>query len=303
MKKLISLLLSLIILGSCCACYLGVSAFDEEEMLNNRPTYSITSDFDDDTILLVTTSKASKLNPMYTPDDFEGLGVTEVSRITSDGREYHIFTLTLDRHCKQNVLDVIYELHKNKDILVAEPNYYAYIPEYKVPPTPAEQFISYVAKNCEYEITEDEVWIEYMYTFSEDKYLVRYYYSGLAYPCEVVCVQLGDYELTLSSLPMPVVYTNGKTYELEQAYKSGIITEADLETMTKFRNVDFEKLVYGDADSDGELSILDATLVQMYVAGLVDKTEIDLRLSDVDSDGDVSILDATAIQLKLAGIE
>ena len=302
MKKLICLLLSLVILSSCCACYLGVFAFNEEEMVNNRPKYSITSNFDDETILILLTSNASKSNPEFTPEDFGDLGVAKIERKSKDGAQNHCFVMTLDRQCKQNVLDVIYELHKNKDILSAEPNYQAYIPEYDVPDNAAEQFISYVVDTCEFEITEEDVRIEYMYTFSQDKYLVRYFY-GLDYPQFEVNKQIGDYELKLGSPPLPIVYTNGTIYELEQAYESGTITDADLETMTKFRQVDFERLLFGDADSDGELSILDATLIQMHIAGLVDKSQINLSLCDMDGDGDVSVMDATAIQLKLAGIE
>ena len=60
--------------------------------------------------------------------------------------------------------------------------------------------------------------------------------------------------------------------------------------------------VEGDADSDGEFTILDATHIQRFLAGLTDKSQIDLSAADYDTDGEVTILDATAIQRTLAGL-
>lgn len=57
----------------------------------------------------------------------------------------------------------------------------------------------------------------------------------------------------------------------------------------------------GDADCDGEVTILDATAIQQHLA-LLDTLKIDLA-SDVDDNGCVDIIDATIIQVKLAGIE
>ena len=58
----------------------------------------------------------------------------------------------------------------------------------------------------------------------------------------------------------------------------------------------------GDADSDGEVTILDATRVQRYLAGLAGEAEIDKAAADADADGDVTILDATRVQRVLAGL-
>lgn len=58
----------------------------------------------------------------------------------------------------------------------------------------------------------------------------------------------------------------------------------------------------GDADSDGEVSILDATRIQRYLADIVGADEIDADAADADEDGDISIVDATAIQRYLVGI-
>ncbi|MBQ8057136.1 MAG: hypothetical protein IJ275_02235 [Ruminococcus sp.] len=73
----------------------------------------------------------------------------------------------------------------------------------------------------------------------------------------------------------------------------------------------------GDMDADGEISILDASLIQGYLAGINDFEVRDLLpnaysyqgekgvlyISDFDFDGERTVLDATAIQLKLAKLE
>ncbi|MBQ8539242.1 MAG: hypothetical protein IJ433_06285 [Ruminococcus sp.] len=61
--------------------------------------------------------------------------------------------------------------------------------------------------------------------------------------------------------------------------------------------------VVGDADQDGELSVLDATEIQLVLAELKGwENESAMFAADYDRDGDVSVLDATAIQLELANI-
>jgi len=56
----------------------------------------------------------------------------------------------------------------------------------------------------------------------------------------------------------------------------------------------------GDADLDGEVTIIDATLIQRYLACLDDMDRIQRYLADTDGDGEITILDATAIQRWLA---
>ncbi len=85
----------------------------------------------------------------------------------------------------------------------------------------------------------------------------------------------------------------------------------DLEEVFESFNLGY---LIGDADRDGRLTILDATLIQRLVAGLTDFDDeiIDYYddtlseagfpkfISDFDCDGERTVLDATAIQLKLA---
>ena len=52
----------------------------------------------------------------------------------------------------------------------------------------------------------------------------------------------------------------------------------------------------GDVDGDGEVTVMDATLVQKYIASLETLTDSQLNVADVNGDGEISVLDATQIQ-------
>ncbi|MEE0855881.1 MAG: dockerin type I repeat-containing protein [Ruminococcus sp.] len=61
--------------------------------------------------------------------------------------------------------------------------------------------------------------------------------------------------------------------------------------------------VLGDVDSDGVLTISDATMIQFRLAYFVTFTQAQEKLADYDGDKTVSIKDVTKIQYKLAGLE
>ncbi len=63
-------------------------------------------------------------------------------------------------------------------------------------------------------------------------------------------------------------------------------------------NVTVDKLL-GDVNSDGEVNILDATQLQMYVAKLA-VDNFDEQVADYNQDSDINIVDATAIQMFVA---
>ena len=52
----------------------------------------------------------------------------------------------------------------------------------------------------------------------------------------------------------------------------------------------------GDADQDGEVSVMDATTIQRYKAEKIVLEAIALLAADTDKDGEVSVMDATRIQ-------
>ncbi len=62
------------------------------------------------------------------------------------------------------------------------------------------------------------------------------------------------------------------------------------------------EILYGDADDDGDVSVLDVTYIQRYELGIYTPTPINFENADVDGDYDVNIIDATLVQRLIAGI-
>ncbi|MBQ3417933.1 MAG: dockerin type I repeat-containing protein [Ruminococcus sp.] len=61
--------------------------------------------------------------------------------------------------------------------------------------------------------------------------------------------------------------------------------------------IDYQpEYLLGDADSDGVITVMDATSIQKYKASLIEEEKIDLKAADADHDGVVTVLDATRIQ-------
>lgn len=65
--------------------------------------------------------------------------------------------------------------------------------------------------------------------------------------------------------------------------------------------VDKSKIL-GDADSDGEVTIFDATVIQKHLVSEGDGSTLDIEVADVDRDGEITIFDVTAIQRFLADL-
>lgn len=64
-------------------------------------------------------------------------------------------------------------------------------------------------------------------------------------------------------------------------------------------NIPFEGISaydVGDVNMDGGINILDATLVQKYVVGIVELSAEQKHLADYNKDGDITVFDATEIQ-------
>lgn len=70
----------------------------------------------------------------------------------------------------------------------------------------------------------------------------------------------------------------------------------------RYKLKDTSGLVLGDADLDGVVNVKDATLIQKFLAKLVNLTENAKSAADAESDGTVNIKDATAIQKFAAGL-
>lgn len=68
----------------------------------------------------------------------------------------------------------------------------------------------------------------------------------------------------------------------------------------KFVDITPVKYIMGDIDLDGQITILDVTLLQRYYAEQNILTNIQLSVADLDGDKDININDATSIQRKIA---
>lgn len=74
-------------------------------------------------------------------------------------------------------------------------------------------------------------------------------------------------------------------------------------SLTKPVNAAGAYSLIGDADSDGDVTVLDATRIQRTVASLASLNTLQRYLADVDGSGEVSVIDATIIQRRIAEID
>ena len=115
-----------------------------------------------------------------------------------------------------------------------------------------------------------------------------------------------EYTVTFS-----IVLTDEHKYqfdELESFYatvngKKAIVSKyADNNYMVYYTfTIPGPSYIVGDADTEGTITILDATAIQRTLANLP-VTAFDAKAADADEDGDLTILDATAIQRHLAAL-
>ncbi len=87
------------------------------------------------------------------------------------------------------------------------------------------------------------------------------------------------------------------------------LIESKMEGITDtLRELD-EAVMMGNCDGDNEISIMDATEIQLVVAQinvavkLTDERGVEFYFEDADLDGEITVMDATEIQRKIARIE
>lgn len=94
----------------------------------------------------------------------------------------------------------------------------------------------------------------------------------------------------------------GYTYAL-----TGSAVNEDFIFMTRFETAyyypEYETYNLGDADGDFDVTIIDATMIQRYLANLINASTIKLGAADADKDSKISILDANKIQRILANLD
>ena len=93
-------------------------------------------------------------------------------------------------------------------------------------------------------------------------------------------------------------------YKSVDSPESGVFTDKDATINYSF--VDFVPVSFrapnGDIDDDGEISIMDATCLQRWIAELTELDKEHIKRGDYDCSGDADILDATKLQRYLAEI-
>lgn len=80
-----------------------------------------------------------------------------------------------------------------------------------------------------------------------------------------------------------------------------LLTAAIMTSTAVTTYADTAPAIVGDADGDGDVSVLDATVIQRHLAN-IDTNAFNEATADADGDGSVTILDATAIQRHIADL-
>ncbi len=105
-------------------------------------------------------------------------------------------------------------------------------------------------------------------------------------------------ELTLDGYRYDVEWmsiTRGGTYEVTFTY---------MEKELKYDVFVYDKIEpRGDVNMDGKVTIVDATMMQQYLADLINLNEAQIYTCDLDGHGDVTVMDATRLQRHVAKIE
>lgn len=142
-------------------------------------------------------------------------------------------------------------------------------------------------------------------------------YGGRYLPADMLFGVFGDYYIYgCSSRPSYFNYhiyiaDEQKFFPIEEAWSKDVCSKEEI--FTQYLMPENYACLIGDANNDGQLSVLDATVIQQAEAKIcflddwitalqVYGDEIEFYC-DFNRDGKRSILDATAIQMKLAKVE
>jgi len=93
----------------------------------------------------------------------------------------------------------------------------------------------------------------------------------------------------------------GNTWTVTESTISGHIGSTGIAVV--YHSEPAVDVLVGDADGDGEVSSLDATIIQRYMSYMDVPESFDEAAADVDGDGDITSLDVTYIQRYLAYID
>ena len=119
------------------------------------------------------------------------------------------------------------------------------------------------------------------------------------------CTSVGSYafancpKLESVYIPASVTEISDKAFKNSSAVTIKGSYASYAEEYAKANNIPFEGISaydVGDVNMDGRIDILDATLIQKYVAGIVELSAEQKHLADYINDGDITVVDATEIQ-------
>lgn len=88
----------------------------------------------------------------------------------------------------------------------------------------------------------------------------------------------------------------GETYVLQ----IGAFDSSDEAFSVTFNFEPNKETLLGDVNGDGEITVVDATIIQKYIVGLTTLDDETLNVADVNKDGAVTVVDATLIQKFIA---
>ena len=71
--------------------------------------------------------------------------------------------------------------------------------------------------------------------------------------------------------------------------------------LSSYFEINADTILCGDADNDGEITVLDATAIQRVLVDY-EVASFDIQAADIDGDG-LNIMDATVIQRWMVGYE
>ena len=112
------------------------------------------------------------------------------------------------------------------------------------------------------------------------------------------------------TVKIPTDNENAKVYRVEENDTLTDMNATYFDGYMVFTTEHFSKYVLavpntiehliGDVNGDGEVAVMDATIIQQHLAGIKHLSEDSLKMADVDQDGEVAVMDATKIQRFLA---
>ena len=153
----------------------------------------------------------------------------------------------------------------------------------------------------------EDIIMEFSYQFTDSSaYAVRFVVKDVEYVSIELVEHIGDWLLYSGYYPEPYIFADNQLYTVREAYEGGILSGEQMEELseaTKELHSEFglTRYIKGDADGDGEVSIIDATVIQRHEASIA-AGAFCKPLADVDGDKEVSIIDATLIQRHEAGL-